>query len=226
MGHIEENVERIAVALESIAETQTRLLEIGLWNRDRLLAKTSAEIARLFEAEKPAGKSVETPEPDSAPEEPVEKSVETPEPDSAPEEPDVPKSGMGYEELRAEFHKRGVEVKKGTKMSTLEKRWPEVKDMPVLGEPKAEEKPADELFDTPKAEEKPAKKPLTREEALKVILGMYRKDEESANLLKRAFETVGAAKFSEVPDGSFEKVIETYHQLKFAADRAKNQGAK
>ena len=226
MGHIEENVERIAVALESIAETQTRLLEIGLWNRDRLLAKTSAEIARLFEAEKPAGKPVETPEPDRAPEEPVEKSVETPEPDSAPEEPDVPKSGMGYEELRAEFHKRGVEVKKGTKMSTLEKRWPEVKNLPVLGEPKAEEKPADELFDTPKAEEKPAKKPLTREEAKKVLFDIYPGDEEGRRMMLEAFNAVGATKFSEIPDGCFEKVIETYHQLKFESDRAKNQGAK
>ena len=209
MGHIEENVERIAVALESIAETQTRLLEIGLWNRDRLLAKTSAEIARLFEAEKP-----------------VEKSVETPEPDHAPEEPDVPKSGMGYEELRAEFHKRGVEVKKGTKMSTLEKRWPEVKNLPVLGEPKAEEKPADELFDTPKAEEKPAKKPLTREEAKKVLFDIYPGDEEGRRMMLEAFNAVGATKFSEIPDGCFEKVIETYHQLKFESDRAKNQGAK
>ena len=214
MGNIEENINLIAAALETIAAAQTEMLSIARWNRDRLIgmgmAKT-APAAPKAEPEKPA--------------EPAAPKAEQPAP-AAPAEPE-----MTYEQLKAELTSRGIEIPKGTKMTTLQKLWAQHKADPVVpaepekpAEPAAPETtkepaaPADSgLFDDPPAAPaEPAKKPMTAEQARGVLTSLCANPPtvEERQMMVQALNKVGAAKFSEVPEGKFDDLVAAFKELK------------
>lgn len=210
---IEQSFERIANSMEKSAAILEELLEISRWNKARLEGKAAA-------ADAPAE---------------VEKSgVGSPEPEAPT---------MDYDTLKAELKARGVSFPKGTKMTTLQKLWakyhddPYVIDMnpgaepvgvePVAPEapaeapveaPAVEAAPADDLFDdAPSPAAEPEKKPMTAEEARKVLTEGFKGTPEEKQMLLTAFATVGATHFKDIKEGDFEKVVETFKALKAGA---------
>ena len=137
---IETAFESIAKSLERIAVAQERAVEIGEWNKRRYEAKAAA-------AAEPAPA-------EPAPAEP------------APAEPTAPEaSALDRDALLKECAELGIEVPKGTKTPTLEKRIAEKKA--ELAAKKTE--PAEEVVEGEVVEEpvpaEPAPKALTYDEA-------------------------------------------------------------
>lgn len=133
-----------------------------------------------------------------------------------------------YEELKAELLKRGVEIAKGTKMTTLLKFWEMHKNDAELRV--AEEAP-DAAEETPVAEETPAveetpvpeevavdepidgepAKPMTMEEARKHIIDSgYTATPEQTAAMKLALDKAGVTRFALIEEGGFEGFINTY----------------
>ena len=143
---------------------------------------------------------------------------------------------VSYDELKAKLIAAGVEVPKGTKMTTLLKLWdkhstaaPADAEAPAETpvEPEAEntsvetpapaETPATE---TPVAEtavepEVPAgKKPMTRKEAADIITA-YGTSEENRNAYHAALAKIGKSwKELEEDAGDFEKLVNNFRELK------------
>ena len=216
---IEENLERIAVALETVAEVQSRLAAVAEWNKARLggnvpLRDGASAAAEAAEPERRAA------------------------PDHAPEAGVRQPHQWTYEELKAELKKRGVEVAKGTKMTTLLKFWerhkndPEMQALPAetsaapaeqaaeaSPEPAEQEAPAVELFDgqeEPAPVPEPAAKPMTELEARQHIMAKgYTGTPEQIALLKKALAAVGAAKFADVAnlENGYDKLIAEFDRL-------------
>ena len=203
---IESDIGRIATALETIAEVQSRMLTVAEWNKDRL-----------------AGKDVESM--DRQPEVAVsEAEIRT-----APANPEVT-----YDQLKAALIARGIEIPKGTKMTTLVKLWEKHQSDPVLPleDPEAEASadswaPTDtpaaaepepakadsDIFDDP-APAKAEKKPMTAEEARAILTADFSGTPEDKQLMLAALAKLGVTKFSEVPEGKFEELVKTVKALK------------
>ena len=209
---IEQSFERIANSLEKSAAVLEELLEISRWNKARLEEKATAA---------------------DAPAEAEKSSVGSPEPEAPT---------MDYDTLKAELKARGISIPKGTKMTTLQKLWAKYQDKPYIIDPNqgsepvapeapaeapveapaVEAAPADDLFDdAPSPAAEPEKKPMTAEEARKVLTEGFKGTPEEKQMLLTAFAAVGATHFKDIKEGDFEKVVETFKALK--AESAKHE---
>lgn len=141
-----------------------------------------------------------------------------------------PAHSWTYEELKAELLKRGVEIAKGTKMTTLLKFWEMHKNDPELRvaeeAPAAEETPVaeeteklppvpedvaiDEPIDAEELTKEPAK-PMTMEEARKHIMNSgYTATPNQTAAMKAALDKAGVARFALIAEGGFEDFINSY----------------
>ena len=189
---IEKDIDRIATALETIAEVQSRMLTIAEWNKDRL-----------------SGKGIESA--DRHPEE------------AAPEV--AAKAEPTYDELKTELIARGIDIPKGTKMTTLVKLWEKHQTDPVLP-PADPEEPAVEESTTAPAEApeadifgdsapaKEEKKPMTAEEARAILTADFSGTPEDKQMMLSALAKLGVTKFSDVPEGKFEELVAAFKALK------------
>ncbi len=159
----------------------------------------------------------------------------------APVKPGQEAPAVSYDELKAKLIAAGVEVPKGTKMTTLLKLWDKhsatvpagteapaetpVAEAPVETEAKTtpEETPAPSeapAAETPVAEapaepEAPAKKkPMTRKEAADIITA-YGTSEENRNAYHAALAKIGKTwKELEEDAGDFDKLVNCFRELK------------
>lgn len=186
---IEKDIDRIATALETIAEVQSRMLTIAEWNKDRL-----------------SGKDIESA--DRQPEE------------AAPEV--AAKAEPTYDELKTALIVRGIDIPKGTKMTTLVKLWEKHQTDPVLPPADPEEPAAEESTTAPDADSDifgdsaPAeeKKPMTAEEARAILTADFSGTPEDKQMMLSALAKLGVTKFSDVPEGKFEELVATFKALK------------
>lgn len=191
---IEKDIDRIATALETIAEVQSRMLTIAEWNKDRL-----------------SGKDIE-----SADRQPEEAAPEA-EIRTAPANPEVT-----YDHLKTALIARGIDIPKGTKMTTLSKLWEKHQTDPVLPPADPEEPAAEESTTAPDADSDifgdsaPAeeKKPMTAEEARAILTADFSGTPEDKQMMLSALAKLGVTKFSDVPEGKFEELVATFKALK------------
>ena len=210
---IENTLERIATSLEKLADLGERTRE----HQTRLLA--CAE----FHARKAGmeAKDVNVEKTVSAVMEAAEVTVE-------PEAPAAPEP-ITYDELKAKLIERGVEIPKGTKMTTLLKLWEKHKDAPVFkeqelpAEPETDEAPAadvDPFGDAPvdPLEEAPAFTgipcDLDPAKAKEIIQKHYDRSPADRAALKEALSFVGAVTFGEIPADKHGVVLARYLELK------------
>jgi hypothetical protein len=210
---IEQNLERIAASLEKLA------FLAGCNNvlRDRITrcAEFHAERAGMKDVGVAGTSDVEGAMADA------EVAVEPETPAAEPE--------FTYDELKAKLIERGVEIPKGTKMTTLVKLWAANSDKPVIPpapvapiEPEVvEEAPAEaDPFDTPAEPAKPAiSDDLTLEEARAIIEKHYdRSEADKANLIA-AFAAAGQgiSNFGAIPAGKHGAVVRKFLELKGVA---------
>ena len=187
---IEKDIDRIATALETIAEVQSRMLTIAEWNKDRL-----------------SGKGVESA--DRHPEE------------AAPEV--AAKAEPTYDELKMALIARGIDIPKGTKMTTLVKLWEKHQTDPVLPPADPEEPAVEESTTAPDADSdvfgdsapvKEEKKPMTAEEARAILTADFSGTPEDKQMMLSALAKLGVTKFSDVPEGKFEELVAAFKALK------------
>lgn len=206
---IEQNLERIAASLEKLAF----LAECNNVLRDRITR--CAE----FHAERAGMKDVGVAG-TSAVEQIMAHAEVTVEPEApvAAAEP-----GFTYDELKSMLIERGVEIAKGTKMTTLLKLWANYKDAPVIPAAPAEtevveEAPAEaDPFDAPAEPAKPAiSDDLTLEEARAIIEKHYdRSEADKANLIAAFAEAgTGISNFGAIPAGKHGAVVRKFLELK------------
>ena len=209
---IEENIERVAIALETLCglqnqmvELNTRIVAVAEWNRSRL-----------------AGESRPGPAPDPKPE--VPKAAE-----SAPSEREAANPATpapSYDELKIVLGKKGIPIAKGTKMTTLLKLWaqhkndPDVPEIPVpsetSGAPDEQAADADIFNDAPAADE-PAPAPMTMEEARAILTKEFTSSDADRAILRAALSEAGVAKFSEVEN--YDLLVKIARRLKAEAGR-------
>lgn len=221
---IEDSLERIASALERIAKAQEENTQINDWYKKHLAKMDGG--AETYEFNELVGK---------APEDEAVAPMDTAElPDgltwNGPAVPaSEPEKELTFEELKAFLHARGYDFPKGTKRTTLLKAWEAHKDEPVkAAEPSPVEPPPLDVnpvgyAPTLTAPEPPVveeKKPMTREEARVRIQANYKATEEDQADFKEALAYVGAKRFPDVQDGSFDALVAKYEELK--AGRAAN----
>jgi hypothetical protein len=221
---LEENLERIADALELIRESTHALA--ATQEHIRVLAE-HVHIGRPMPGE-------EEDEEESAELAELEAVVEpaAAEPEAAAEE--APQ--WTYEALKAELIGRGATIPKGTKMTTLLRMWETYKDSEpaaaepveavepeviaaeptpevveaVEPEPAAAEAIEPEVVAEPVEAVEPAK-PMTAMEARQCFMDMgYTGSVEQRGIMRKALASVGKERFADLADGEFEKVIEAY----------------
>lgn len=159
---------------------------------------------------------------------------------SSPAKPEQEAPAISYDELKAKLIAAGVDVPKGTKMTTLLKLWDKhsaavpaeaetpaeapVAEAPVETEAKTtpEETPAPSeapAAEPPAAEaaepEVPVKKkPMTRKEAADIITA-YGTSEENRNAYHAALDKIGKTwKELEEDAGDFDKLVDNFRELK------------
>ena len=213
---IEQCLNLIVYQLGRIADAQERMRDVAEWNRDRLLQREAPE------------------QPDAAPEVPR---PTTPGTRAAAEEE------MSYDRLKFVLIQRGVEIKKGTKMTTLKKLWEEHKNDPLkpgantvdgveaskaeaaAAGPDPDEVPAEEP-EAPVEEPAAPAEPLTRAEAVAKISAAFAKPGSTtpaeAAAVRAAFATVGAEDFHSVPEEKLGELVEA--ALKNIAEAHSNGG--
>lgn len=229
MGHtLEENIERIATALEDIARAQTTNMqtikhvylgvplpeELACYTREKVITQVS-----LTAPYAPAGApAAATPAP-AVESEPEPAGVKT------------PKGTMDYDTLKAELIKRGISVPKGTKMTTLIKWWDKVQDERVakvevdengeVSEAASLQPKLGAIDEVEPTETTPApadaveeRKSYTREEARAHLTADYQPTSEWQQLMLSALSAVGAAKFSEVTDDKMTLLVEEFDRLR------------
>lgn len=138
---IEENIERIASALERIASAQEENTKINAWYKGYLAGKTPVipasevkEVPRVAEPqteENPELESIlmEASTPSPAPvQEPVA-------PAEAPRYANCRATDLSFDELKEELARRGYTYKKGTKSTTLQREWELHKHEPYRSTP-------------------------------------------------------------------------------------------
>jgi hypothetical protein len=138
-----------------------------------------------------------------------------------------------YEKLKAELTKRGVEIPPRTKLTTLQKLWEQHKDTPVAAtaeviEPELPEMPPAEPestqvevdpFDIPAApaEETRDYGKMTADEARAIIMENYASTDEDKALLVAALASVKAPNWLAVPEGKHGEVAKAYLSAKGVA---------
>jgi hypothetical protein len=205
---IEQNIERVANAMERIADNLDRLVVCADFHLERAQMMDASKGVESPKVREVMAKAEVTVEP------------ETPAPAAEPE--------FTYDELKAKLIERGVEIPKSTKMTTLLKLWAVHKDAPVFAEqeipfePEAvvEEAPAEVVdpFDAPvPAEEKPfIPDNLSLEDARGIIEQHYdRSDADKANLIAAFAEAgQGISTFGAIPAGKYGAVVRKFLELK------------
>ena len=203
---IEQNIERVANAMERIANNLDRLVVCADFHLER---------AQMMDA----SKGVESPK--------VREVMAQAEVTAGPEAP-AAEPEFTYEELKAKLIERGVEIPKGTKMTTLLKLWEKHKDAPVFAE---QELPADswnpgdtpeapaevDIFDLPTEPAKPSiPDDLPLEEARELIMNNYDRSPEDKKCLIAAFAEVGSgiSTFAGIPQGKHGVVARKFLELK------------
>ena len=210
---IEQNLERLASAMESIADHLNHLT---------ICADFHLERAQMIDARN----KVKSPVPrcaalraegEAEPSAPVDAPVE------APAEPE-----FTYEVLKAKLIERGIDIPKGTKMTTLTKLWSIHKDAPVAPAEDTvaeaveaeviEETPAEpDPFDVPAEPVKPAiGDDLSLEDARALIEKHYdRSESDKANLIAAFSEAgQGICNFGAIPQGKYGAVVRKFLELK------------
>lgn len=127
-----------------------------------------------------------------------------------------------YDTLKAALVARGVEIPPRTKMTTLLKLWEKHKDAPLASETPAEpEAPADDIFgDEPVAaapeEEFAIPVDLAPEKAREIIAKYYdRSEADKANLLSAlTFVDPNCTTFLSIPEGKHGVVVARFLELK------------
>lgn len=155
---------------------------------------------------------------------------------SSPAKPEQEAPAVSYDELKAKLIAAGVEVPKGTKMTTLLKLWdkhsaavPASSEVPVAETPAPAETPVAEAPVEPEAETAPVetpaeataepeapakKKPMTRKEAADIITA-YGTSEENRNAYHAALAKIGKTwKELEEDAGDFDKLVNCFRELK------------
>ena len=196
---IETAFESIAKSLERIAVAQERAVEIGEWNKRRYEAKAAAAEPAPTE---PAAESAPT---ESAPTEPA----------AEPAAPEA--SALDRDALLKECAELGIEVPKGTKTPTLEKKIAEKKA--ELAAKKTE--PAEEVVEGEVVE--PAPKALTYDEAraeLTRLVGGNAKQmsPEQSAALRKVLGQFGAVKLVEVKPENLRVVVNRFKSAIGALD--------
>jgi hypothetical protein len=144
-------------------------------------------------------------------------------PVEAPAEPE-----FTYEVLKAKLIERGVDIPKGTKMTTLTKLWSIHKDAPVASvedtvaetveaEVVAETPAEPDPFDAPAEPAKPAiGDDLLLEDARALIEKHYdRSESDKANLIAAFSEAgQGICNFGAIPQGKYGAVVRKFLELK------------
>lgn len=151
-----------------------------------------------------------------------------PAPETKPEPETEEKPSMSYDELKAALIAKGVEVPKGTKMTTLQKLWdkanaepepvveqeeaqpePEVVEAPVEDDGEAEwqqiqeEKKVDEYNVPPVA--------MTMEEVRETILKHYDpKNEDDVAYMKAALGIFNVKIFADLPEENYADFVKEY----------------
>ena len=219
---IEKDIDRIATALETIAEVQSRMLTIAEWNKDRLARKDVESGAAVVEpgVGGPAEKGEFQRKVYAGDPAVVQRVVE-----AAKTELEGP--AWTYDDLKAALVARGIEIPKGTKMTTLLKLWEKRQSDPIIGtaavpvaEPVAEEPeaapaeaPEADIFgDSAPAKEE--KKPMTAEEARAILTADFSGTPEDKQMMLSALAKLGVTKFSDVPEGKFEELVAAFKALK------------
>lgn len=204
---IEQNLERVANAMERIADNLDRLTVCADFHLERAQMMDASKGVASPKVREVMAKAEVTVEP------------ETPAAEAAAE------PEFTYDELKAKLIERGVEIPKGTKMTTLLKLWANYKDYPVMPPaPEAaevevvEEAPAEvDPFDTPAEPAKPAiSDDLTLEEARAIIEKHYDRSEADKASLIAAFAEAGPgiSNFGAIPAGKHGAVARKFLELK------------
>ena len=211
---LEQTFERIADSLDRIASTLEENTKINAWYKSHL-CKCDGSCA-----------------PDAPPPEELaatETTTETVVADkpAAPAEP-------SYDELKERLIARGVEIPKGTKMTTLKKLWEKYQNTaPIkaaepapaqVEEPAAESATEEEdngldslLFGlAPVKEETPV---MTCDECRKIITAEYKKEYQSA--LVKALVACGVKAFADLKEGQYEGFVAEFRKQKEALDAGK-----
>ncbi len=144
-------------------------------------------------------------------------------------QPAEPEKELTFEELKAFLHARGYDFPKGTKRTTLLKAWTAHKDEPVKEhEPSPVEPPpldvnpagyAPSLTEASPAPAPVAPAPMTREEAMNRIRANYSVTEEDKSdweCFAAALKSVGVDNFPSVPDEKLGDLVNKYEELKNA----------
>lgn len=226
---IEDSLEKIAFALERIAEAQEENTRINDWYKKHLVAMDAIRAGQYGD---PAAEAVQRGHLVDVPEAEAVAPMDTAElPDglawNGPAVPAAsePEKELTFEELKAFLHARGYDFPKGTKRTTLLKAWEAHKDEPVkAAEPSPVEPPPLDVdpvgyapsITAPEAPVVEEKKPMTREEAMDRIRKSYAATEEDKADFIEALASVGAKMFQEVQDGKFDALVAKYEELKNA----------
>lgn len=207
---IEDNIARVATALERIASALEENTQINREYKAHLEKRT---------VEAPSGSETEEAPMDTA---------------DAPEgmkwtQPAEHEKELTFEELKAFLHARGYDFPKGTKRTTLLKAWEAHKNEPVKEhEPSPVEPPpldvnpagyAPSLTEASPAPAPAAPAPMTREEAMKRIRANYSVTEEDKSdweCFAAALKSVGVDNFPSVPDEKLGDLVAKYEELKNA----------
>ena len=200
---IETTLDRIADALDCVCACETRRVEL----LERQLAITTALAeSRGLKVEMPKAEATITEAPAEAPVEVAEPACE-----------------WTYEDLKAELIKRGADVPKGTKMTTLLKKWETYKDveptdLPGVETPEApvetvqvvEENPAAEDFFAATAPAPVDETPMTVGELQSFISNVFPAiDENARNIMRVACKEVcGSEKFVDLSESKYRAFAE------------------
>lgn len=209
---IEDNIARVATALERIASALEENTQINREYKAHLEKRTveapsgsETAVAPMDTADAPDG---------------LTWTASAPEPE---------KGEMTFEELKTALHLRGHDYPKGTKRTTLVKEWARYKDEPILPHtPSPVEPPpldvnpagyAPSLTEASPAPAPAAPAPMTREEAMARIRANYSVTEEDKSdweCFAAALKSVGVDNFPSVPDEKLGDLVAKYEELKNA----------
>lgn len=187
---IEKDIERIAAALETIVEVQSRMLTIAEWNKDRLNGKDIESADRQPEEAAPEVAAKAEPTYDELKAALVARGIAIPKGtkmttlvklwEKHQTDPVLPP--VGQEESAAEESMTASEV-----------------DSNIFG-------------DVAPAEEE--KKPMTAEEARAILTADFSGTPEDKQMMLSALAKLGVAKFSDVPEGKFEELVAAFRELR------------
>ena len=186
---IEESLERIAGALETVAAAQTDLLKVARWNRERIESRAS----------------------DCEPSAPCEKACTHTAP-PAPGEPAVEGGGeMSYEEMKAKLTEAGVTVPPRTRAATLRKWLDNPGTIPQECLEKKEDGPFDGGLEEPETslpENLPCDASALRDYFSTQLA--YTGEAKQVAALRKALEELGTTSLRDCPVDKYPALIAAY----------------